>query len=112
MPREAWRAAAHGVTESDTTQRWNSNKMRETGVAGRRAGWRHRAELRAEGCCRSPQVASLGLRGLFVFFFFPLPVMLPSEIPKLPTDPLVRGFPGVWKLLLLHDSLPGTGLHA
>ena len=35
--------------------------------------------------------------------------MLPSEIPKLPTDLLVRGFPGVWKLLL-HDSLPGTGL--
>ena len=23
--------------------------------------------------------------------------MLPSEIPKLPTDPLVRGFPGIWK---------------
>ena len=35
------------------------------------------------------------------FFFFPLLVMLPSEIPKLPTDPLVRGFPGVWKLPLL-----------
>ena len=32
--------------------------------------------------------------------------MLPSEIPKLPTDPLVRGFPSVWNLLLLHDSLP------
>ena len=27
--------------------------------------------------------------------------MLPSEIPKLPTDPPVRGFPGVWKLLYL-----------
>ena len=26
--------------------------------------------------------------------------MLPSEIPKLPTDPPVRGSPGVWKLLL------------
>ena len=37
-----------------------------------------------------------------VFFFFPLPVMLLSEIPKLPTDPLVRGFPGVWKHFLLH----------
>ena len=45
-----------------------------------------------------------------VFFFLPLPVMLPSEIPKLPTDPPVRGFPAVWKLLLLHDSLPRTGL--
>ena len=43
-------------------------------------------------------------------FFFPLPVMLPSEILKLPTDPPVIGFPGVWKLPLLHDSLPGTGL--
>ena len=41
----------------------------------------------------------------FVFFFFFL-VMLPSEIPKFPTDMPVRGFPTVWKLLLLHDSLP------
>ena len=47
---------------------------------------------------------------LFVCLFF-LPVMLPSEIGKLPTDPPVRGFPAVWKLLLFHDSLPGTGLH-
>ena len=47
---------------------------------------------------------------LFMYLFFLL-VMLPSEIPKLPTDPLARGFPGVWKLLLLHNSLPGTGLH-
>ena len=31
--------------------------------------------------------------------------MLPSEIPKLPTDPPVRGFPGVWKLPFLHGSL-------
>ena len=45
----------------------------------------------------------------FIYFF--LPVMLPSEIPKLLTDPQVRGFPGVWKRLLLHDSLPGMGLH-
>ena len=37
--------------------------------------------------------------------------MVPSEIPKLPTDPLVRRFPGVWKLLLFYDSLPKTGLH-
>ena len=37
--------------------------------------------------------------------------MLPSEIPKLPTDPLVREFPAVWKLLLFHYSLPRTGLH-
>ena len=37
--------------------------------------------------------------------------MLPSDIPKLPTDLPVRGFSGVWKLLLLHDSLPRMGLH-
>ena len=46
---------------------------------------------------------------LFIYFFFP--VMLPSEIPKLPTDLPVRGFPDVWKLLLFYDSLPKTGLH-
>ena len=28
------------------------------------------------------------------FFFFP--VMLPSEIPKLPTDPPIKGFPVVF----------------
>ena len=32
--------------------------------------------------------------------------MLPSEISKVLTDPLVTGFPTMWKLLLLHDSLP------
>ena len=36
--------------------------------------------------------------------------MLPSEIPKLPIDQLVRGFPAVWKLLLFQESLPGMGL--
>ena len=43
--------------------------------------------------------------GFFVFLL----VMLPSEIPKLPTDLPVRGFPTVWKLLL-HNSLPRMGL--
>ena len=37
-------------------------------------------------------------------------VMLLSEIPKLPTDPPVRGFPTVWRLLFLPDSLPRMGL--
>ena len=36
--------------------------------------------------------------------------MLPSEVPKLPTDLPVTLFPGVWKLLLFSDSLPGTDL--
>ena len=35
------------------------------------------------------------------FYLFFLPVTLPSEILKLPPDPPVRGFPGVWKLPLL-----------
>ena len=48
--------------------------------------------------------------GAYSVDFFSLPVMLPSEIPKLPTDMPVRGFPAVWKLLL-HDSLPRKGLH-
>ena len=47
---------------------------------------------------------------LLLLLFFFLLVMLPSEIAKLPTNPLVRGFPGVWKLLLLHDSLPRMDL--
>ena len=36
--------------------------------------------------------------GFYLFFF---PVRLPAEIQKLPPDPPVRGFPGVWKLPLL-----------
>ena len=36
--------------------------------------------------------------------------MLPSGIRKFPTDPLVRGFASVWKLLLLHDFLLRIGL--
>ena len=46
---------------------------------------------------------------LFVCLFF-LPVMLPSEIPKLPTNQLKKGFPGIWKLLLLCNSLPSMSL--
>ena len=43
------------------------------------------------------------------FYLFFLPVMLPSEIQKLPPDLPVRGFPGVWKLY--YDSLPRMNLH-
>ena len=35
------------------------------------------------------------------FYLVSLPSRLPSEIRKLPPDPPVRGFPGVWKLCLL-----------
>ena len=49
--------------------------------------------------------------GLYLFF---LPVRLPSEIRKLPPDPPVRGFPGVWKLPLLRlpsrDGSPSLAL--
>ena len=57
-------------------------------------------------CATSP--LTVVVRHVFCrcFFFFSLPVMLPSEIPKLPTDPPVRGFSTVSKLLL-HNSLPG-----
>ena len=41
------------------------------------------------------------------YFMFP-PVRLPSEIRKLPPDPQVRGFPGVWKLLLQLSSRDGS----
>ena len=34
--------------------------------------------------------------------------MLPSEVPRLATDPLVRVFPGVWKLLSFL-RLPSVG---
>ena len=54
-------------------------------------------------------LAELGAYSVGVFFFV-LPVMLPFEIPKLPTDSPVRGFPTVWKCLLLHYSLSRTGL--
>ena len=33
--------------------------------------------------------------------------MLPSEIPRLTTDPLERVFPGVWKLLFFKTPFPG-----
>ena len=66
-------------------------------------------------------VADAGVWGTFLlgvafrpvfcgFYLFFLPVRLPSRIRKLPPDPPVRGFPGVWKLPSINDSLPGTGL--
>ena len=43
---------------------------------------------------------------VFVCLFVFLPAMLPSAIPKLPTDSPVGAFPTVWKLLL-RGSFPG-----
>ena len=37
--------------------------------------------------------------------------MLPSVVPRLNTDSVVRVFLGVWKLLSFSDSLPWTELH-
>ena len=49
------------------------------------------------------------------FYLFFLPVRLPSEIQKLPPDPPVRWFPGVWKLRLLWlpswDGSPSLALY-
>ena len=78
----------------------------------------------SSAACSSPfcphlLVAKVGVWGTFLlgvafmhlicaFYLFFCPVRLPSEIRKLPPDPLVRGFPGVWKLpLLILPSLDG-----
>ena len=70
-------------------------------------------------------VADAGVWGTFLlgvafrhvicgFYLFFLPVRLPSEIKKLPPDPPVRGFPGVWTLPLLRlpsrDRSPSLAL--
>ena len=48
------------------------------------------------------------------FYLFFLPVRLPSKIQKLPPDPPMRRFPGVWKLPLLQlpsqDGSPSLAL--
>ena len=36
---------------------------------------------------------------VLIIYLFSLPVMLPSEVPRLATDSPVRVFPGVWKHL-------------
>ena len=38
--------------------------------------------------------------------------MLPSVVPRFATDSAARVFPGVWKLLFFHFSLPGMELHS
>ena len=48
----------------------------------------------------SPQSVARELGYLFIYLkkFFPQ-VILPSEVPRLATDPPKRVFPGVWKFL-------------
>ena len=41
----------------------------------------------------------MGFNYLCMYLFFFLPIILPSKIPRLTTDPPVRVFPGVRKLL-------------
>ena len=61
--------------------------------------------LLADGGCGCLGCVSVGsyrwarnLWVLIIYLFF-LPVMLPSEVPRLATNSPVRVFPGVWKLL-------------
>ena len=72
---------------------------------------------RSSPFCPHLLVADAGIWGTFLlvvafrhvicgFYLFFLPVRLPSEIWKLPPDPPVRRFPGVWKFPPLQDSLP------
>ena len=67
-------------------------------------------KLGCRSLSRKVLYSAITVRSIFCDFFLVviggvLPVMLPSEILKPPTDPHMRGFPIVWKLLLLHDSL-------
>ena len=65
---------------------------------------RHECVSRFSACnCHLVQILSW-------FFFFFFWIMLPSEVQKFPIDLPVRGFPIVWKHLLLHDSLPWMDL--
>ena len=43
---------------------------------------------------------------LIIYLFF-LPVMLPSEVPRLATESPVRVFPGIWKLLFFKTPFLG-----
>ena len=76
-----------------------------------------RASLFNPTCCwrtRVQATSPLGVAARHVicgFFSSPSWLCCPPRFQNSPTDPQVRGFPGVWKLLLLHNSLPGTGLH-
>ena len=59
-------------------------------------------------CTASPPGVTLAhnMWVLIIYLFF-LPVILPSEVPKLATDSAVRVFPGVWKLLFFKTPFPG-----
>ena len=46
----------------------------------------------------------------FYLFIFSSRLCCPLKFQN-PTDPPVRGFPGIWKLLLFYNSLPRMDLH-
>ena len=95
---------AWGCRESDTTQRWNSNKMPGTGMGdGELPG---DAEQNWGGVLLLPS-GDLPRPTRFVFSPLGYAALWDSKTPLRPAGEM---FPGVWKLLL-HDSLSGMGLH-
>ena len=64
-------------------------------------GYRHLHCFSAGSYCWA-----LNLWVLIIYLFF-LPVMLPSEVPRLATDSPVRVFPGVWKPLFFKTPFLG-----
>ena len=59
------------------------------------------------GCCSTGSYCQACNLWVLIFYLLFLLVILPSEIPRLTTDPLERVFPGVWKLLFFKTSFPG-----
>ena len=129
MDREAWRVVIHGVAKSRTRlSHWTElNLMLSPSdsphvIQALSLPWAcspclpvHPLFLVADASVWAASLLGVAVRllicgfYLLIYLFF-FPVVLPSEIPKLPIDPLVRGFPGVWKLLF-YNSLPGTSFH-
>ena len=67
--------------------------------------------LVAEASVWATSPLAVTVKHIFCDFFVFLSAMLPSEIPKLPTDSPLEAFRTAWKLLLFLGSLCRTGLH-